>query len=456
MKSNIIAAFLLSSLTLLEAASIRRAPKGVATVDLSKTTGPANVLASGWIYGFPDNGTEVDTSIPAKFITDVKFKASRAGGAQTPSRGWVDGYQGYLPRFESTLSNYRTTRKYNGIFILLVHDLWGADGSSIPLFPGDNGDWTQTDAFLKQLIDDLRANEMLEDLVLDIWNEPDLTTFWGRSWDQYLAYYVHAHDYFRKALPQTLISGPSMAASPSLTNTNWQTWLSTVASNQTVPDHYAWHQIGDWSREPDTTLPDFNTLKAVHQLPDLPIDINEYAFTNEQNPACSVYYIAQLERHNMLGLRANWGSKTALHDSLANLVNQTEDGEDYYANGEWQLYKYYADMEGDRLATSASSDRLFDVFATKSGNTVKIIAGTRSVRAAYDISISGLSSLGLSGVGSVDVRVYRFDWAGPGGKVGAPVDFGVRASAYEDGKITLVVDPPTNTTAYAYEISGKA
>ena len=138
----------------------------------------------------------------------------------------------------------------------------------------------------------------------------------------------------------------------------------------------------------------------------------------------------------MRGLRANWGSKTALHDSLANLVNQTKDGKGYYANGEWQLYKYYAAMGGERIATTASSDHRFDVYATKSGNVVKIIAGTRSVKAAYDISVSGLSSLGFFGAGSVDVRVYQFDWAGPGGKVGAPVDLGVRASAYKDGKVS--------------------
>jgi hypothetical protein len=230
-----------------------------------------------------------------------------------------------------------------------------------------------------------------------------------------------------------------MAGSPNSTNQKWVAWLSAVATNKTVPDIYAWHQIGDWSREPDTTLPDFNTMKAVHKLPDLPIDINEYAYTNEQNPACSVYYIAQLERHNMRGLRANWGSKTALHDSLANLVNQTANGKDYYANGEWQLYKYYAAMGGQRVATTASSDRRFDVFATKSGNTVKIIAGTRSIKAAYDITVSGLSSLGFTGAGSMDVRVYRFDWAGPGGKIGAPVDLGMRASAFKDGKVRALL-----------------
>jgi hypothetical protein len=208
MRSSTIASIVLSSLTLLEAASTRRAAKGVATVDLSKTSGQAKFLASGWIYGFPDNGIEADTSIPANYITDVKFGSSRAGGAQTSSRGWVgDGYDSYLPRFNSTLSNYRTTRKYNGEFILLVHDLWGADGSSIPRFPGDNGNWTETDAFLTQLVKDIKANNMLDDLILDIWNEPDIEAFWARTWSQFLDYYVHAHNFFMQVSTHMSLSG---------------------------------------------------------------------------------------------------------------------------------------------------------------------------------------------------------------------------------------------------------
>jgi hypothetical protein len=223
----------------------------------------------------------------------------------------------------------------------------------------------------------------------------------------------------RKELADTIISGPSTAASPKPDNDKWLAWLAKVATTHTVPDIYAWHQIGTWSREPDTTVPDFNSMKAVHDLPDLPIDINEYADKPEQNPANSVYYIAQLERHNLRGLRANWGSGSALHDYLANLVFETNGT--YHPNGEWQLYKYYAEMAGERVATTASSDLRFDVFATKSESSIKIIAGTRTIHAPYEIRVSGLQSLGLPTEGSVDVDVFRFDWAGDQGGIGAPV-----------------------------------
>ncbi|KAH9863970.1 hypothetical protein J1614_009903 [Plenodomus biglobosus] len=454
MKTTNIISFLLAGTTHVQALSIRQAARQGATIDIARSTGEAAFQESGWIYGFPDNGIEADTSIPENFITDVKFIGSRAGGAQTPTRGWIDGYESYLPRLQSTISNYRTTRKYGGYFVLLVHDMWGADGSDIPLYPGDNGNWTEADNFLAQVVSDLQEYDMLDSLVIDIWNEPDLDIFWDRSWEQFLEYYVRAHDFFKRELPQTEISGPSMAAAPNLRHSKWQTWLSTIAGNETVPDIYSWHQIGTGSRQPDTTVPDFNTLKAVHNLPDLPIDVNEYAAKDEQNPGTSVYYIAQLERHNIRGLRANWGSTTALHDGLADLVAKGADGT-YHPNGEWQLYKYYASMEGNRLATTASTDRLFDVFATRSGNGVKIIAGTRNTQGQYEIKVSGLADIGLPETGSINVRTLRFDWAGPTGEVGAPADLGVSEIAYEAGSATIVFNPATSSTAYAFEIEGQ-
>jgi hypothetical protein len=415
-----------------------RQANGEATVDLSKTTGEATFLASGFIYGWPDNAAEAEDSIPDYLVRDIKFNSNRAGGAQTGARGWGrDGYEGYRVRLDSALSNYWTTRKYGGDFILLIHDLWGADGGGTAgsPHPGDNGSWTHTEEFLRQLAADLTANDMLEDLVLDIWNEPDLELFWDRSWEQFLEYYVYAHKLLRELLPDTTISGPSKAYSPKLGDEKWTSWLKKVAESDAVPDIYSWHQIGDWEREPDTTVPDFDDLRAKYGLPDHPFDINEYASKDEQNPANTVYYIGQLERHNMRGLRANWGSGPALHDYMASLI-YSADGT-YYPNGEWVLYKYYAEMVGERLVTTASPDRRFDVFATKKNNAVKILAGTRSVVAPYNILVSGLSSLGLPEKGELEVQRYSFEWKSPEGEVHSPVDLGSTTLAYSWDTVSL-------------------
>ena len=95
----------------------------------------------------------------------------------------------------SALSNYQTTRKYNGTFIFLLHDLWGADttqNSTAP-YPGDNGDWSYYDAFLTQWINDMKANGAMTGLVIDIWNEPDGTNFWNRPQAQWIQMWGRAY-----------------------------------------------------------------------------------------------------------------------------------------------------------------------------------------------------------------------------------------------------------------------
>ncbi|KAJ0319025.1 hypothetical protein Brms1b_004000 [Colletotrichum noveboracense] len=422
---------------------VPRAASGAATVDLSTSTGEARFLGSAFIYGFPDNGTDADSSIPDYFATDIKFNACRAGGAQTPYAGWTGGgYDGYIGRFNSTLSNYRTTRKFGAGFILLPHDLWGSDGSlgGDGLYPGDNGDWSEMEAFLAQVIKDLKENDMLEGLVFDIWNEPELEIFWARSWDQ-------------AELPDTLISGPSGATVPDFQSSTWTSWLATISANDTVPDIYSWHQIGDTGRELDRVIPDFNTLLSQHNLPQRAIDINEYAAPERQNPANSAFYLAQLERHNLRGLRANWGSGAGLHDLMADLVFKDSDG-NYKPNGDWQTYKYYAGMTGDRVATAASPDLKFDVFGTVSEKNVKLLAGTQSLQASYEISVSGLGRIGLPADGSISIRTLRFDFDGRSGLIEGPVDLGTAEYTYTSDTLVIPVETPTNSTAFAYEFSG--
>ena len=95
------------------------------------------------------------------------------------------------------LSNYRTCRQFGAQFIVLLHDLWGADGSetSIDPFPGDNGNFSLWDQFLNQVVGDMRVNNMLTAVKIDIWNEADGGGFWLRSMDQYMQLY--AHTYYR-------------------------------------------------------------------------------------------------------------------------------------------------------------------------------------------------------------------------------------------------------------------
>ena len=124
---------------------------------------------------------------------------ARAGGAQipAPNRGWSYGHSEYPFRFQATLKNYQQTRRFGGNFIILPHDIWGVDYRQPDyVWPGQNGNWTDYDAFLNQLISDVKKNNMVPGLVWDIWNEAD-GFFWNGNLTQWLDLYVRTHKRIR-------------------------------------------------------------------------------------------------------------------------------------------------------------------------------------------------------------------------------------------------------------------
>jgi len=173
-----------------------------AKVNLASNLGAPKHLASGFIYGIPD----AQNQIPDHWYTDIGFNYARAGGAQlgAPSRGWI--WNEYKGRLQSTLNNYHTSRKYGANFVILPHDIWGTDhANSSTVWPGTNGNWADWDKFVKQLMADLKANNALEGLVWDIWNEPDGTFFWKGTQQQWIDLYVRTHKAIRYVLPGNIV-----------------------------------------------------------------------------------------------------------------------------------------------------------------------------------------------------------------------------------------------------------
>lgn len=213
------------------AAGLVTADNLTATVNLSVSKGKPVHWASGFIYGIPDTPNQ----IPDHYYTDIGFRYGRAGGAQlnAPARGWIWGLTEYKNRLDSTLSNYRTCRKYGADFILLPHDVWGTDHTnSSTVWPGDGGDWSNYDLFVRTLMKDLKANHALEGLVWDIWNEPDISIFWERDQQQWIDLYIRTHKLLRYVLYTTYID-PSADTDKSIERTQ----ASTLSRSQA----HRWH-----------------------------------------------------------------------------------------------------------------------------------------------------------------------------------------------------------------------
>lgn len=197
----------------------------------------------------------------------------------------------------------------------------------------------------------------------------------------------------------------------------------------------------------------------TYSLPDRQININEYANANEQVPAGAAWWISRLERYEAYGLRGNWLGGWPLHDLLANLLTKRSDPLDYnatdYAAGpEYQVYKYYnLNMTGSRIETSGTGDRLFDVYATADSDKIRILSGTRITTGNWQITVKGLSAVGLPSSGSVDIQTWGFPGTGVYEEVDAPSDRGIVSHAYSDDTLTFPIYQTDSSTAWAFEFS---
>ncbi|PYH95630.1 glycoside hydrolase [Aspergillus ellipticus CBS 707.79] len=441
-------------LGLASASPVRKRDTVTAQVNFSNNTGTPEHLASGILYGVPDTLNQ----IPSHFYENIGYNYERAGGAQvaSPGLGWIWGLTEYKNRFKSVLSNYETAREYDATFILLIHDLWGADGtqnSSAP-YPGDDGDWTSWDEYLAQLFSDLKANDMTTALVVDLWNEPDSTTFWNRDQTQYLQCWGRTYYKFRDEFGTAVeLSGPASAGEPLSDNTWWGAWASFVASNDSIPDQYAWHMesgTGDLLSAQAGLI----YWREKYSLPAKLININEYAIYTEQVPAGSAWWISQLERIDAHGLRGNWLSGTDLHNYLASLLGTTDSV--YHPNGDYQVYKYYhQNMTGYRVGTLPSTDLKLDAYATVGSDYARVLVGVRVDEGTWELELNDLPSLGLAESGSLDIHTYGFPVASDVhyGEVDGPTDLGWVEHTYSGGSVTFPVYQTDETTAYVFEFA---
>ncbi|MFI2435720.1 RICIN domain-containing protein [Streptomyces sp. NPDC018693] len=434
--------------TLVPAGPSQAVDTGV-TVDFATTKGAPTYRASGMIYGLTADGSLP----PDHFFKDIKWQFMRAGGAQLNGGGYATSLADYQTRWRATLAQYQRTVALGGTFVILPHDLWGADGTTSQPFPGDNGNWTQFDNFVRQLISDVKANNMT--VQWDLWNEPDLGGFWDRSQSQYLQMWSRFHAAVRAELPGQLIVGPSTANTPNSSNTWWSTYLNHVRANNVAPDIYSWHAI---PHDPVQAVSDANSSLAAAGLTNTrPYQINEYAGREQQHPGGGGWFISRLERAGADGMRANWGWGPNLHDYAANLLTKNSSGQ-YLPLGEWFTYRYYGSQTGNIVNLTPGTNT--DGVATKdnSARNAKILLGSNGNTGNVAVNLNRLDTTSVVENSRVRAIVQRIPHNG-GGAVTGPVTVsdqtltvsGNSASVSvpwtdaADG-YTITLLPPSNTT----------
>jgi hypothetical protein len=335
----------------------------VVTVNFAISGGTPSDMASGFIYGIAQDGSQP----PNSTLTTIKTKFLRAGGAQIgcPNGGWINGQ--YTPRWNSVLAYYTKAVAIGAVLELLPHDLWGADAvCTVPRWPGQGGDWTEYTNFMTQVINDVKASGMTGSNVRwDLWNEPDGAAFWGGTQAQYFEMWKRGFQQVRAAIPNAVIEGPSLANQPN--NGWWNAYLDYIKANNVIPDYLSWHDEGG-GNDPVTDANNLRSALSARGISVTGFDDNEYGTASEQGPGHSAWYIARLERAGASGLRGNWGMAGGLYLGMGDLVTSS-----WQPLGQYWMYRRYADQTGLRTSVTPSSDNQIDATAFQDSAAAKSI-----------------------------------------------------------------------------------
>lgn len=399
------------------------------TIDLSQTLGAPTYRGTGFLYGLSQDG-----SAPAgTLLSDLKPKLFRGGGAGLPGGAWaVGGYNGYLPRFNSVKDQYNRVNAVGASYQILVSDIWGSDGRTIPdnnqpIFPGDNGNWSSWEQFLTQLVQDKMANNMTN-ARYDIWNEPDGAYFWPRSAAQYSEMWKRSVQLIRSLDPNAVIVGPGYGG---FNANQLSDWLDYAKANNVLPDILDWH----FSADPVADVQTARSLLSAKNITSIDgFTIGEYIWQAEQNSGYTAWYLARLEKADVLG------ANHAIWDHCCNygLLDDTLTP-DSATTGQWWTYKTYADMTGTLVSTVPSAR----------------IDGVASKDAAKQSALILLGNKG-SYIGNVDVNISHVDSAaylvGSNGRVHVTVSQIGNSDPITAPSVTLSLDAAVQNQSIQFSI----
>lgn len=377
-------------------------------VDLSTTSTTLSGAGRGFLYGLSQDGAGPNDAL----LLPLAPRSFRGGGEidVDGSWGWALGANQFEPRYAAVRAQaQRVTRPpYSASFDVLVSDLWGSDGSGQRppniAEPCDDGpgcaSWV---AFLTELVGHLRADGLLNPNVrFDIWNEPAANSyFWPRSSSQYYQMWDVGVRTLRSLYPQAVIVGPSLA---NYDVTTMAGYLDHFVANGTMPTILNWHFSGD----PVGDAANARSLMAARGVSGVPVSMNEYLFSNQQTPAVTAWYLAQLQRGGYeSGSHAIWNN--CCGDPTLDQILVPSGGVALPTGAYW-VYQASAAQTGLLAASTGSAS--VDLVATRDDGARQasvLLGSSGAFGGTLAVRIDGLSSVPwLAGSTNVHVQVQRF------------------------------------------------
>jgi Cellulose binding domain/Ricin-type beta-trefoil lectin domain/Glycosyl hydrolases family 39 len=376
-------------------------------VNLASVTGPSNGVGEGFLYGVSQDGTQPSD----QYILPLGITGFRGGGHV--SRGWIGDNYTYGSQTQADVNTVIAQAKrltqgsYHAQYQILLSDVFGADAGqpSNTVYPCTNGNCSNWVTFLNNVIGAFQAAH-LSNVAYEIWNEPDLSIFWGGGgWNstQYFQMWDTAVQTIRSLAPGVPIVGPSAAFTPQQNSSGWQTWFQHLKSAGTLPNFISNHNEGDGD-DPVAVANSINADLASDGISSIPLSSNEYQPSDQQTVGVNAWYLARFAQSGYTNaMRGNW--ICCLNPNLAGVLNSSGQPE-----GLWWAMRTYADMTGSLVSTSGEvgSTAISAVEDSSHRRAVAILGDENGYTGGASVTFSGLSSVSwLANNGNVEAIVYR-------------------------------------------------
>ncbi|WP_181871262.1 hypothetical protein [Sphaerisporangium album] len=432
----------------LAAALLTSAPAEAAdttvTVNLAERGKVPTRAGAGFLYGLTQNGAGPADSL----LQPLRPTLFRGGGARIAGHGWLgDGYtagNGYRVRLNSALDQARrvTAAPYDATYHLLVSDVWGADTEqpANTVYPCDNGDCSNWRTFVNRLVTDVRASGLR--VRYDIWNEPEGTGFWPRGVNspQYYQMWNTAVNEIRRLDPSAVIVGPSYGGY----NRTWLgDWLTRTKADGTLPNVLNWHFSGD----PVADANDAAGLLSARSIPAMPFTMDEYLFSQQQNPGYLAWYLDRLAVSSVTAAAHAIWSDCCVAGTLDSVLTP-----DQQPTGQYWVYRAYAQMTGTLVTTTNGNGVAVAAAVDQAqGRAVALLGNNAGQTGRTTVTINGLSSTPwLVNNGAVRVRVERIPHQSP---LSGPIVVSDQNVTVSGGAVTVPVTHLSGTDAYTVTLT---
>ncbi len=333
--------------------------KPTVEIDCSAETGEISSYASGFLYGLAEQG--VPSAEMAESI-DISSESQKT----------YDGLQHPTGDVNHVAENLDSC-DYIVVYLQDCFDTWYYAYSEIDEMR-EAGVY-DCESFLeerflpqvKQQVENLSASAYSDRVVYCLYNECDNALWFGvKDSEGNLQFNDEGRQNFYNAWKKTYdlvksINPDAMIGGPGYFDYNTEKiapFLDFCTANDCVPDIMIYHELNDKSAAFfEDHVEEYRETEKQYGI-ELPIIVSEYGTMQEcGNPGDMLKYICAMENTEVYGDVAFWRLSNNLCDTAA---------DDNSPNSNWWLYRWYADMEGEKL-----SSKVIDIMHSDVANVVK-------------------------------------------------------------------------------------